>query len=108
VRYGEDPRDRWLPDDPDGLRGLVDDVLGEALRYDGEHRAALVNSAHTWLECNRSVGQAARRLHVHPNTLAYRLRRFAQLTGRSMTDTADVTEVWLALRAARHTGALPD
>jgi purine catabolism regulator len=108
VRYGEDPRDRWLPDDPAGLRGLVDDVLGEPLRYDGEHGTALVNTAHTWLECNRSVAQAARRLHVHPNTLSYRLRRFAALSGRRLTDTADMAEVWLALRAARHIGALPD
>jgi purine catabolism regulator len=37
---------------------------------------------------------------VHPNTLLYRVRRFEQISGRSLASTEGLAEVWLALRAA--------
>ncbi|MGX6448274.1 helix-turn-helix domain-containing protein, partial [Patulibacter sp. S7RM1-6] len=104
VRYADDATSRWLPDDRAALRALVDQVLGPALRHDEEHGAALVLSVLRWLEHDRATGAAAAALHVHPNTLAYRLKRFAQLTGRELGSTGGVTEVWLALRAARQVG----
>lgn len=107
VACGDDTTDRWLHEDPSVLDGLVDQVLGAPLRYDAEHGSALVLSALTWLERDRSTEEAARALHIHPNTLLYRLRRFATLSGRSLSSTADLAEVWLALRAARMAGRLP-
>ncbi|MDN3297622.1 PucR family transcriptional regulator ligand-binding domain-containing protein [Streptomyces ficellus] len=103
---GDDTTDRWLHEDPSVLHALVDQVLGAALRYDTEHGGALVLSALTWLERDRSTEEAALALHIHPNTLLYRLRRFAALSGRNLSSTADLTEVWLALRAARSAGLL--
>ncbi len=99
VVHGDDATNRWLPREPGVLRGLVDHVVGAALRYDAEHRTALVASALVWMECDRHTEDAARELHVHPNTLRYRLRRFRTLTVRELTSTADLAEVWLALRA---------
>jgi purine catabolism regulator len=104
VVYADDATSRWLPDDPVGLAALVEQVLGPALRYDEEHGSALVPSALRWLERDRATSAAAASLHVHVNTLAYRLRRFAELTGRDLGTTAGTTEVWLALRAARQLG----
>ncbi|WP_308296065.1 helix-turn-helix domain-containing protein [Streptomyces sp. ISL-96] len=39
-------------------------------------------------------------------TLAYRIRRFTELTGKNLASTADHTEVWLAVRAAQALGEL--
>ena len=39
---------------------------------------------------------------AEPGCLAYRLHRFEQLSGRSLSATADLAEIWLALRAAEH------
>ncbi|MBT2440551.1 PucR family transcriptional regulator [Streptomyces sp. ISL-36] len=105
--FSDDMTERWLHDDPSVLHGLVDHVLGAALRYDTQHGSALVLSALTWLERDRSTEEAAQALHIHPNTLLYRLRRFAGLSGRNLSSTADLTEVWLALRAAHRCGRLP-
>jgi purine catabolism regulator len=58
-----------------------------------------------WLEHDRRTADAALALHVHANTLAYRIRRFEQLSGRSLQSTADLAEVWLALHAVVHAGA---
>ena len=56
----------------------------------------------TWLERERQTAPTAEALHIHPNTLAYRLRRFEELSGRSLRSTADLAELWLALRALGH------
>lgn len=104
VRYGSDTTDRWLPDDPAALRTLVEHVLGEVLRYDAAHDSALLASARTWMERDRRTDLAAAALHVHANTLAYRLRRFAALTGRDLSSTNGFAEVWLAIRAAEQLG----
>lgn len=39
-------------------------------------------------------------LHIHPNRLLYRLRRFEQVSGCSLASAESLAEVWLALRAA--------
>ncbi|SDL65823.1 purine catabolism regulatory protein [Nonomuraea maritima] len=106
VHYGEDTTARWLPDDPATLAALVDHVLGAALAYDEAHDSRLLMSVRTWMERNRQSDEAAAALHIHPNTLAYRLRRFATLTGRDLSSTAAFAEVWLAIRAARRLGLL--
>ncbi|MGY1498035.1 PucR family transcriptional regulator [Streptomyces sp. QTS52] len=104
VRYGNDTTGRWLPDDAAVLSALVEHVLGEALRYDAAHDAHLLNSVRTWMERDRRTDAAAAALHIHPNTLAYRLRRFAALSGRDLSSTEAFAEVWLAIRAAGQLG----
>lgn len=103
VTYGEGAgAGRWLPEDPAALRGLVRQVLGAALDHDaGRTGSSLVETVQVWLDRDRSATAAAAALHVHPNTLAYRLRRFGELTGRDLSATADLAEVWLALAALR-------
>ncbi|WP_432177760.1 PucR family transcriptional regulator [Streptomyces sp. NBC_00063] len=106
VRYSDDATGRWLPDDPAALTALVDHVLGDALRYDSSHGSRLLPSVRTWMERDRRTDEAATALHIHPNTLSYRLRRFSELTGRDLSATASFAEVWLAIRAAGQLGLL--
>ena len=107
VRYGADAAGRWLADDPGTLRALTAGVLGAALAYDRTHRSDLVTTVRTWMERDRHNDAVAFALGIHPNTLAYRLRRFEQLSGRDLASSADLAEVWLALRAAEHVSAGP-
>ena len=103
VRFGRDAAGRWLAEDTQALRELVDTVLGRVIEYDAEHGGLLLASVRTWLEHDRRTQDAAAALHVHPNTLAYRVRRFERLSGRSLQSTADLAEVWLALHAVAQT-----
>ncbi|MCY1562120.1 Transcriptional activator PmfR [compost metagenome] len=57
-----------------------------------------------FLEHNRSWLTAARQLHVHKQTLVYRVRRIEEITGRSLDSTEDVATLWFALRAAQVAG----
>ncbi|MFC7105421.1 PucR family transcriptional regulator [Nonomuraea rubra] len=104
VTYGDDTTGRWLPEDPATLTALVEYVLGKVLAYDEAHNSYLLASVRTWLEHNRHMREAATALHIHPNTLAYRLRRFSELSGRDLDSSAAFAEVWLAIRAARQLG----
>ncbi|MFT4127482.1 MAG: helix-turn-helix domain-containing protein [Gordonia sp. (in: high G+C Gram-positive bacteria)] len=49
--------------------------------------------------CDRAVTAAS--LHVHPNTVAYRLRKVADLTGLDPTANSDVVTVAAAVAARR-------
>jgi sugar diacid utilization regulator len=66
------------------LRAFVGDVLGDLVQEGeqrGEHRADLVGTLSEWFRCNGSPQRTARELHVHPNTVTYRIRRVEEITG---------------------------
>jgi PucR family transcriptional regulator, purine catabolism regulatory protein len=69
------------------------------IAYDRAHATELVRSLGVFLENNRSWQRSAKVLHVHKQTLVYRMHRIEELTGRDLRDTADVVQFWLALRA---------
>jgi len=102
VEYGDDRIGRWVIEDPSALRALVSCVLGAAQAYDREHDIDLVTTVQIWMERDRRNAVAARALHLHPNTLSYRLRRFEEVSGLSLHSTSDLSELWLALRAKDH------
>ena len=85
--------------DPDEAQALVDRTLGTLLDYDRATGADLVRSLAVFLACRRSWQAAARELSIHRQTVVYRMQRVSQLTGRSLAETADIAELWLALSA---------
>ncbi|MCI4011154.1 helix-turn-helix domain-containing protein [Brevibacterium sp. ZH18] len=50
----------------------------------------LLHSVHHFLRHNRSYRQAAQFLHCHPNTLRYRISRFEELTGTTISNTETI------------------
>ena len=81
-------------------------VLGPLLAYDEDKHSHLQESLRVFLEENRSWQRAAARLHVHKQTLVYRIERVEQLTGRQLDSTPDVAELWLAIQAAMACGII--
>ncbi|WP_028921495.1 PucR family transcriptional regulator [Pseudonocardia acaciae] len=98
ARYG-DQMSLALLRDLDEARLVVDRTLGALLDYDRAHRTDLVGSLAAFLSCQRSWQRTARALGVHKQTVFYRIRRVEQLTGRSLAETADLAELWVAMRA---------
>jgi PucR family transcriptional regulator, purine catabolism regulatory protein len=105
VSYGDGRTERWLTSDSADLRALVEQVLGAVIDYDAAHAGDLVTSVRVWLEHDRQTDRAASALCIHPNTLLYRVRRFEQISGRSLTSTESLAEIWLALRTTAAPGA---
>jgi PucR family transcriptional regulator, purine catabolism regulatory protein len=105
VRYGEHAPSFFLPRGLSEAERAVRHVLGALLDYDRTHEAELVKSLRVFLSHNRSWKNSAAELHVHKQTLVYRMRRVEELTGRRLDDTGDVAELWFALRAAATTAS---
>ncbi|GLY43897.1 PucR family transcriptional regulator [Amycolatopsis sp. NBRC 101858] len=90
---------------PDGLRAAVRRrVLGPLLAYDAEQHTDLVHTVRVFLECSGSPTRAAKALHVHVNTLRYRIGRAGELLGADLTEFTDQLDVYLALRAGDQAG----
>ncbi len=73
-------------------------VLGPLENHRDSRSADLVATLATFVECGLDRRRAAAQLHVHPNTLDYRLRRIADLTGLELGRPEDITTVTLALK----------
>jgi PucR family transcriptional regulator, purine catabolism regulatory protein len=107
TRYGEDAAlSPFLPRSLSESRRIVEHVLGSLLDYDAAHDSQLTASLKTFLCENRSWQRAAASLHIHKQTLVYRMRRVEELTGRRLDRTEDVAELWFALQAAEASGSL--
>jgi PucR family transcriptional regulator, purine catabolism regulatory protein len=62
------------------------DVLGSLIDYDARHKADLVGTLSAYLNQRESLKQTARVLHVHANTVTYRIQRIEQLTSLDLTN----------------------
>ncbi|MFE6281644.1 PucR family transcriptional regulator [Streptomyces sp. NPDC057877] len=88
-----------LPFVPDDVRRAFTARLLDPLRdYDRRHRAELTPTLEAFLDCDGSWTRCASRLHLHVNTLRYRVGRIEQLTGRDLSRLEDKLDFLLALR----------
>ena len=98
VRYAEAVPDLG-PRTPDEADAFVRRVLQPVLnRPDAESRELLATLS-SFLEHDRSWQRTAKALHVHRQTVLYRIRKVETLTGLSVSRTMDLATLWVALRA---------
>ncbi|MBM0123728.1 PucR family transcriptional regulator [Pimelobacter simplex] len=83
----------------DDAAALVSRVLGPLLEYERVHATPLLATLDAFLGHQRSWQRTADALQVHRQTVLYRIRKVEEITGRSTSETADIAELWLALRA---------
>lgn len=85
---------------PDEVRRLfARRVLGGVLAYDDEHGGGLLATLEAFLDCSGSWSRTAQRLHLHVNSVRYRIARIEELTGRDLSRLPDRVDVFLALRS---------
>ncbi|MGQ4417061.1 PucR family transcriptional regulator [Streptomyces sp. SAS_269] len=88
-----------LPFVPDDVRrAFTARLLDPLTDYDRRHRAELIPTLAAFLDCDGSWTRCATRLHLHVNTLRYRVGRIEQLTGRDLSRLEDKLDFFLALR----------
>lgn len=73
-------------------------VLGPLTEYDAQHSSELLRTLEVYLACSGSWAKAAAQLHVHVNTLRYRIERIEKLTGKNLRHLPDLVDLHLALR----------
>ncbi len=86
-----------LTDRSDDLQSWIGRVLGP-LAADDPGARQLRDTVRVFLDCDGSYTQAATRLHLHKNTVHYRVRKAEELCGQPLA--AHRLDVEVALRAA--------
>jgi hypothetical protein len=104
VRFDQEPVAVLLVSDPDISQSVARRILGPLLDLPDDDRAVIVETTRSWLASGGSTSTAATRLHLHRNTVRYRLRRLEELTGRSLANPLDLAELHVALECARVLG----
>lgn len=61
-------------------------TLGRLLQYDEAKNAELVQTLEAFFECHGNASQTASRLHIHRNTLTYRLEQISSITQLDLDD----------------------
>ncbi|HEV2343848.1 MAG TPA: helix-turn-helix domain-containing protein, partial [Actinocrinis sp.] len=85
---------------PDELRrGYRERLLGPLRTYDARHHSQLEETLDRFLACSASWSRCAQEMHIHVNTLRYRIEKINQLTGRDLARLDHQVDFYLALRA---------
>ncbi|NQE91226.1 helix-turn-helix domain-containing protein [Nocardia terpenica] len=83
------------------MRTLVNVRLGHILHLPKPFRDKLTETMLEWLRSGRNANIAATRLHVHPQTVRYRLRQLEELFGPQLSDADAHKDMYMALSAYR-------
>ena len=82
---------------PEAAR-LFRKTLGLLVAHDDNRNAELVDTLEAFFECHGNLSQTASRLHIHRNTLTYRLERIAAITRLDLNDPDARFALQLALK----------
>jgi sugar diacid utilization regulator len=82
---------------PQELHSFARSVLAAVHAYDEQHQAKLASTLRCYMahRCNATL--TAQALHVHANTVGYRLRRIEGLLGIELDDPESLLQIQLAL-----------
>ncbi|MBI4213955.1 MAG: helix-turn-helix domain-containing protein [Chloroflexi bacterium] len=105
VAFGELGAYRLLAsvENQQALDGFYEEYLGAIEGYDARYNGELVETLEGFFSANGNHARAADGLHLHRNTLLYRLARIEALTGRDLGDPETRLCLQLALKI-RHLG----
>lgn len=77
----------------DATRQLIDQKAARLDALPDNERISAINTVTAYAAANMNVAGAAKLLHVHPNTVRYRLARIAQATGLEPHTYAGLTDL---------------
>jgi purine catabolism regulator len=95
--YGENSSP-FMPRSISEGEAVVDQVLGSLIEYDRVNNASMLETLASYFGNNRSMAACAEALHIHRQTLKYRIGRIQEITGRDMSDISQQTELYLAVQ----------
>jgi PucR family transcriptional regulator, purine catabolism regulatory protein len=72
------------------------EILAPLQAYDQHHHSELVLTLTSFLEDSNNLIGLAEKLHIHRNTLRYRLQKVEEVTGRNLSDTQDRMHLYFA------------
>jgi sugar diacid utilization regulator len=89
------------------LRSFAAEILGKLSVQDHQRGTELITTLACYFRENNSPQRTARSLHVHPNTVAYRIRRIQEITGLQLGNYRDRLMAQVALEIIDALGGGP-
>jgi purine catabolism regulator len=80
------------------LHDFYAETLGPLLDADNRNNQALLETLEGFFRCNGNLSETARAMHLHRNSLLYRLSRIEELLGRSLEDAELRLSLQIALK----------
>ncbi|MBV9258109.1 MAG: helix-turn-helix domain-containing protein [Ktedonobacteraceae bacterium] len=85
-------------DGQDELEDFYQETLGPLLTHDARNDGTLVETLEGFFRCNGNLSETARAMHLHRNSLLYRLDRIEAILGRSLEDPELRLSLQIALK----------
>lgn len=108
VRWDDHLLALLLTHDTTLVTAMARSHLAPLTRLRDQQRERMAETLLAWFETGLNANEAAERLHIHPQTVRYRIRRMEELFGPRLRDPARRFELELVLRARRLLGPLED
>jgi len=80
------------------LPDFYQETLGPLSESDSRSNNALIETLECFFKCNGNLSETARTMHLHRNSLLYRLGRIEELLGRSLEDPEVRLSLLIALK----------
>jgi purine catabolism regulator len=90
--------------DTTDLTAFYTETLGPLVEYDRRTNGELLHTLEVYFACHTNLSEAARALHLHRNSLLYRLQRIEEVLGISLADADTSLSLQVALRIRRMLG----
>lgn len=76
---------------------FIHEVLGDLIEYENSRKSELLKTLYVYLENNQNVKKTAESLHVHINTLNYRLTRIEEILKVDLANSRHLLNIHLAI-----------
>ncbi|HEY6406351.1 MAG TPA: helix-turn-helix domain-containing protein, partial [Ktedonobacteraceae bacterium] len=80
------------------LNDFYQETLGPLLNADTRGDGALINTLDAYFRCNGNLSETARSMHLHRNSLLYRLGRIEEVLNQSLDDSELRLSLQIALK----------
>ena len=80
------------------MRELVERTIGSLQDYDANSTADLLGTLLEFIKCNYNISKTARNLHIHRQSLLYRLDKIEEITEMSLSEHRDLFLLDVCLR----------
>ena len=86
-----------LQNSQEELIDFIQEVLGSLIEYEQSRKGELLSTLIVYLDQNQNIKKTSEALHIHPNTLSYRLKRIEEILLTDLNDSQPLFNIHLAI-----------
>jgi sugar diacid utilization regulator len=86
-----------LQNSEEELIDFIQEVLGPLVQYEQSRKGELLSTLIVYLDQNQNIKKTAESLHIHTNTLSYRLKRIEEILVTDLNESHSLFNIHLAI-----------